>query len=301
MKLVFMGTPEFAVPVLEALVTEHQVVAVYTQGPKPAGHGMKLTKSPVQVKAEELGIPVQTPKTLRDSGAQDVLKAYQPEAVIVCAYGLILPQAVLDIPPKGCINVHASLLPRWRGAAPIQRAIEAGDTETGITIMQMDAGLDTGDMLAVQKVQITPDMTGGELHDTLMKIGGPLVLKVLKNPLQPVKQPEVGATYAQKMTKEETALDWTMPADVLVRKIRAFCPWPKTFFEIGETRLFVLEATTIALDKSVPAGTVLADGVIACGTGALQIKTIQRAGKSPMSFSDFARGFTWPEGTCLAV
>lgn len=301
MKLVFMGTPDFAVPVLEALVTEHQVVAVYTQGPKPAGHGMKLTKSPVQVKAEELGIPIQTPKTLRDAGAQEVLKTYQPEAIIVCAYGLILPQAVLDIPPKGCINVHASLLPRWRGAAPIQRAIEAGDTESGITIMQMDAGLDTGDMLAVQKVKITPEMTGGELHDTLMQIGGPLVLDVLKNPLNPVKQPETGATYAQKMTKEETALDWHQDAEVLARKVRAFSPWPKTFFMMGDTRLFVLKATAIALDKPTPAGTVLADGVIACGVGALQIKTIQRAGKAPMAFSDFARGFTWPVGERLAI
>lgn len=243
LKIIFMGTPDFSVPVLQALAENHKVLAVYTQPPKPVGRGGKLTKSPVQAKAEELGIAVLTPKSLKKEEAQEQMRSFGADVGIVAAYGLILPQAVLDMFPKGCINIHASLLPRWRGAAPIQRALIAGDVQTGITIMQMDAGLDTGDMLLKEETAITENTTGQELHDVLSRMGARLILRTLAENPTPVKQPDEGNTYAKKIEREEYFFDFSEPADLLERKIRAL---GSLSFMRGDDRISVLKARAMS-------------------------------------------------------
>lgn len=280
-----MGTPDFAVKALEALAARHEVVCVYTREPQEAGRGKKLTKSPVHEFAEAHGILVRTPKTLRSAEAQAELKALQADISVVAAYGLILPQAVIEAFPLGCINIHGSLLPRWRGAAPIQRAIEAGDNESGITIMKVVEKLDAGDMLLKGSVPITAETTGETLHDAMAGLGAELIVKALDNwqNLHAEPQDERLVTYAAKIDKAESRLDFSMPAEVLERKIRAFNPYPAVYFEYGGERYKILRAKVV--DESGEAGAIL-DGagrlVIACGDKALEVTEIQRQGKKKM-------------------
>ena len=304
MKVIFMGTPDFSVPVLEALTKHHEVVCVYCQPPRPAGKGMKLRPSPVQIKAESLGIPVRCPKSLKSSEEQQAFADLKADIGVVCAYGLILPQAVLDAPKLGCINVHASLLPRWRGAAPIQRAIEAGDTVSGVTIMQMDAGLDTGAMLLKGEIPITSQTTAGMLHDQLSDLGAQLILRVLEHIPTPQPQPKIGITYAQKIQKSEALINWNLPADVIERKIRAFAPFPGAYFICRGERIKVFEANIEQpTDSSIMHGVVLDDNLlVGCGAGtALRLKFVQREGKRPASAADFLNGFELKKGALLAV
>ncbi len=306
MNLVFMGTPEFSVPALDALVADgHRVLAVYTQPPRPAGRGQKEQPSPVQRAAERHGIPVRAPKTLRDAAAQADFKALGADLAVVAAYGLILPKAILDAPLRGCLNIHASLLPRWRGAAPIQRAIEAGDAESGITIMVMDEGLDTGPMLLKESVAIGADTTAATLHDALAGIGARLIVRALagleNGALVLVPQPTEGITYAKKIAKEEARLDWHVPAAALERRIRAFNPFPGAWFEAKSERIRVLAAEAEARAGEAAPGTVLdARLAIACGEGALRPTLLQRAGKAPTAADAFLRGFALPAGSVLA-
>lgn len=303
MKVIFMGTPDFAVPVLEALDENYEVIAVYTQPPRPAGKGYKLTPSPVHQKAEELGIPVYTPTSLKKEEEQKVFAELNADVAVVCAYGLILPKAILEAPQKGCINVHASLLPRWRGAAPIQRSIQAGDKESGVTIMQMDVGLDTGDMLMKESCPITADTTGQILHDALSEIGARLIVRTLADNPTPIPQPSEGVAYAEKIQKTESLIDWQKSADELARLVMAFNPYPATYTMFNEERIKIL--TAYATDKTTdkPAGTILdSDLHIACGNGTvLQITMLQRAGKKAMKTDDFMKGNGLPVGACFAV
>lgn len=296
MKIVFMGTPDFAVKALEALAARHEVVCVYTREPQEAGRGKKLTKSPVHEFAEAHGILVRTPKTLRSAEAQAELKALQADISVVAAYGLILPQAVIEAFPLGCINIHGSLLPRWRGAAPIQRAIEAGDNESGITIMKVVEKLDAGDMLLKGLVPITAETTGETLHDAMAGLGAELIVKALDNwqNLHAEPQDERLVTYAAKIDKAESRLDFSMPAEVLERKIRAFNPYPAVYFEYGDERYKILRAKVV--DESGEAGAIL-DGagrlVIACGDKALEVTEIQRQGKKKMPTEELLRGMNF--------
>lgn len=302
MKLIFMGTPDFAVPALRALMTRHEVIAVYTQPPRPAGKGYKLQKTPVHLAAEAAGIDVFCPVSLRKEPAQSdfVTLAQAADAAVVCAYGLILPKAVLQAPRLGCINIHASLLPRWRGAAPIHRAILAGDAESGVTVMQMDEGLDTGAMLLSERVAITPETTGGMLHDALCETGARLILTVLEQMPSAVPQPETGITYADKIQKSEAALDFSRPAAELLRRIRAFNPWPGAYFESAGIRIKVFDAILEPSDVSAMPGTVLDDRMlIRCGTDALRLKVVQPAGKTRMTAEAFLRGHALVQGTVL--
>ncbi|WP_234731858.1 methionyl-tRNA formyltransferase [Acidocella facilis] len=297
MKLAFMGSPDFAVPALRALVAAgHEVAAVYAQPPKPAGRGQRETPCPVHAAALELGLPVRTPPKLRRN--EDELAAFRAldlDAAIVAAYGLILPQDFLDAPKRGCLNIHGSLLPRWRGAAPIQAAIEAGDDETGITIMQMEAGLDTGPMLRKGATPIGPQDTAADLHDRLAEIGARLILEELARPSTPEIQDEALANYAPKLSREDARLDFRLPAAQLERRIRAFFPWPGALALMGDMVLKILAAEVVA-GEGVP-GTMLDDHLtIACGEGALRITRLQRAGKNAMSTADFLRGTKLPEG-----
>jgi methionyl-tRNA formyltransferase len=303
LRLVFMGTPDFSVPILHSLIEAgHRMAAVYSQPPRPAGRGQQLRPSPVAAEAERRGIPVRTPKSLKGAQEQAEFAALNADAAIVAAYGLILPRPVLAAPRFGCINVHASLLPRWRGAAPIQRAIEAGDAESGVTIMQMDEGLDTGAMLLKGRVAIGPETTGGELHDLLSELGARLAVTALaeleKGNLRPVPQPEEGVTYAAKLNKEEGRIDWRLSARVLDRKLRALTPWPGMWFEYRGER-FKLASATPVRGHGAP-GTLLDDYLtVACGEGALRLDVIQRAGKAPLAASEFLRGFPLAAGTVL--
>lgn len=296
MKIVFMGTPDFAVKALEALAARHEVVCVYTREPQEAGRGKKLTKSPVHEFAEAHGILVRTPKTLRSAEAQAELKALQADISVVAAYGLILPQAVIEAFPLGCINIHGSLLPRWRGAAPIQRAIEAGDNESGITIMKVVEKLDAGDMLLKGSVPITAEITGEMLHDAMAGLGAELIVKALDNwqNLHAEPQDERLVTYAAKIDKAESRLDFSMPAEVLERKIRAFNPYPAVYFEYGGERYKILRAKVV--DETGEAGAIL-DGagrlVIACGDKALEVTEIQRQGKKKMPTEELLRGMNF--------
>lgn len=296
MKIVFMGTPDFAVKALEALAARHEVVCVYTREPQEAGRGKKLTKSPVHEFAEAHGILVRTPKTLRSAEAQAELKALQADISVVAAYGLILPQAVIEAFPLGCINIHGSLLPRWRGAAPIQRAIEAGDNESGITIMKVVEKLDAGDMLLKGPVPITAETTGETLHDAMAGLGAELIVKALDNwqNLHAEPQDERLVTYAAKIDKAESRLDFSMPAEVLERKIRAFNPYPAVYFEYGGERYKILRAKVV--DETGEAGAIL-DGagrlVIACGDKALEVTEIQRQGKKKMPTEELLRGMNF--------
>ncbi len=299
--LVFMGTPDFAVPALRTLhEAGHNIVATYCQPPKPAHRGHKIKKNPVHLEAEKLGLPVYTPSTLRTAQEQEKLTAMAPDAIIVAAYGLILPQEVLDIPRLGCLNIHGSLLPRWRGAAPIHRALLAGDSQTGITIMQMDAGLDTGDMLLKESTPITPQDTSATLHDTLCQSGAKLITKALElaqsEGLTPEKQDEQKSTYAAKLTRNEGKIDWSQPAQEIERQIRALTPWPSTFFMCGEETIKLLEAEIIE-NLSGEQGTLLdKNGIVACGIGALRLTRIQRAGKKPTDGSSFLHGARLEKG-----
>ncbi|HTI02148.1 MAG TPA: methionyl-tRNA formyltransferase [Acidisoma sp.] len=300
MRLVFMGSPDFAVPALRALAgAGHEVVAVYCQPPRPAGRGQTLQPCPVQKAAEDLRLPVHYPAKLR--GNAEALAEFQAlgaEAAIVAAYGLILPRAWLETPRRGCINIHASLLPRWRGAAPIHAAILAGDAETGITIMQMDEGLDTGPMLMQGRVTIGPADRLSQIHDALAEIGARLILRVLDENPPPVPQPEDGATYAARLTRADGRIDWTKPAATILRQVRAFDPWPGTFTTLGADTLKVLDAEVVSGEGT--AGTVLDDRLtIACGEDALRILKLQRAGRAPMAAGDFLRGLPLPVGTQL--
>lgn len=296
MKIVFMGTPDFAVKALEALAARHEVVCVYTREPQEAGRGKKLTKSPVHEFAAAHGILVRTPKTLRSAEAQAELKALQADISVVAAYGLILPQAVLEAFPLGCINIHGSLLPRWRGAAPIQRAIEAGDNESGITIMKVVEKLDAGDMLLKGSVPITAETTGETLHDAMAGLGAELIVKALDNwqNLHAEPQDERLVTYAAKIDKAESRLDFSMPAEVLERKIRAFNPYPAVYFEYGGERYKILRAKVV--DETGDAGAILAGAgrlVIACGDKALEVTEIQRQGKKKMPTEELLRGMNF--------
>lgn len=302
MRVIFMGTPDFAVPSLDMLVARgHDVVAVYTQPPRRAGRGKALTPSPVQQRAEALGIDVMTPATLRDPGAQAQLSALEADVAVVAAYGLILPQAVLAAPRLGCINVHASLLPRWRGAAPIQRAILAGDAETGVTIMQMEAGLDTGPMLATISTLID-DKTAGLLTAELAELGAELLVQVLSEPeaYSPQPQPEDGVTYAAKIDKAEARIDFLVSAPQVERQIRAFAPAPGAFFELAGERFRILAANA-EISGSARPGEVIDDRLgIQCNPGVIRPTLIQRAGKAAMTPAELLRGFSIPAGTRLA-
>ena len=296
MKIVFAGTPDFAVPSLRAAVRLNEVVAVYTQPDRPAGRGRGLSASPVKLEAVKRGIPVLQPETLRNPETQAALRALAPDVMIVVAYGLILPKAVLEIPRYGCWNVHASLLPRWRGAAPIQRAIEAGDTESGVCLMQMEAGLDTGPVILKQTTPINDTDTGGLLHDRLAELGAQVLadgLGLLRAGIRPIPtpQPAEGVTYAHKLDKAEARLDWNQPADVLARKVRAFVPWPIAEAAVAGERLRIHGAVALDLRHQSTPGTLLAatrQGLdIACGEGALRLRVIQREGGKAITAADY--------------
>jgi len=299
--LVFMGTPAFAATILDALLAAgHRVACAYSQPPRPAGRGHRPQPSPVQALAERHGIAVRCPTSLRDPATQAEFAALTTDVAVVAAYGLILPPAILGAPRLGCLNVHASLLPRWRGAAPIARAILAGDRETGITIMQMDEGLDTGAVLLQRALAIAPDATGGALTDALAELGGAAIVEALARidelPRRP--QPESGASYAKKLRRDEGPLDWRLSAAQLERQVRAFEPWPGAWFALGSERIRVLAASVEA--GSAPPGTVL-DGhlAIACGIGVLRPSRLQRAGRTAMETAAFLRGVAIPPGTVL--
>ena len=301
MRIIFMGTPDFAVPALKALVAAgHEVVCAYTQPPRPGGRrGKELTPTPVHRAAEELGIPVRHPVSLKAAVEQAEFAALNADLAVVAAYGLILPQAVLDAPKLGCLNIHASLLPRWRGAAPIQRAILAGDAETGVTIMQMEAGLDTGPMLAEVRTSVD-GKTAGELTAELAEAGARLMVEVLADlPAHPpVAQPDAGVTYASKIAKAETRLDFTRSAIEVERQVRAFAPAPGAWFEFGDERCKVLAAELA--DGSGAPGEVLNDRLtISCGTGAIRPTQVQRAGRPAMRTEELLRGWPIPAGTQL--
>jgi methionyl-tRNA formyltransferase len=299
MRIAFMGTPDFAVPTLDALVEAgHEIAAVYTQPPRRAGRGKALTPTPVARRAEALGIETRWPLTLRDGAEQAAFAALDLDAAVVAAYGLILPQPVLDAPRLGCLNVHASLLPRWRGAAPIQRAILAGDAMTGVTIMQMERGLDTGPMLAVVETPVD-GKTAGELTAELATLGARLMVDVLARPRPATPQPEDGVTYAAKIDKAESRLDFTASAVEAERQVRAFNPAPGAWFEHAAERIRVHAADPI--DLSGEPATILDDRLtIACGQGALRPTLVQRAGRGVMTAEELLRGFPIPAGTSLA-
>ena len=302
MKVVFMGTPDFSVPALRRLIKEHKVVCVYTREPKISGRGNKLNKTPVHLVAEEYGIEVRTPKTLRTPEEQRKFADLRADVAVVAAYGLILPKAVLEAYPLGCLNLHASLLPRWRGAAPIQRCIEAGDNKSGVTIMQIAEGLDTGDMLLKGEIPVTETMTGGELHDKMTDMGADLIAEVLSDikQYQPQKQDDALACYAQKLEKDECKINFTLPTAKLYNKIRAFSPYPAMYFEYKGERFKILQAEKAT--AAAPAGTIVsANGnlIIATADGALKITQIQRQGKRPMTTDELLRGFCFKEGSLI--
>jgi methionyl-tRNA formyltransferase len=298
LRLIFMGTPDFAVPTLLELVAHgHEVLAVYTRAPKPAGRGMKLQPTPVEQEARRLGIPVLTPTTLKTPEALGEFRAHNADAAVVVAYGMILPQAILDAPPLGCFNLHASLLPRWRGAAPINRAIMAGDAESGVMVMKMDIGLDTGDVAMAERLAITDTMTAADLHDALAPLGADLMVRAMgglaRGGLQLQKQSEDGVTYAAKIDKAEARIDWTRPAREVLRHIHGLSPFPGAWCELPveaePVRLKILRCELV--NGSGAPGDVLDDNLaIACGDRAIRIIELQRAGKAPMKAAEFLRG-----------
>lgn len=307
MRIVFMGTPDFAVPTLTEIVGRgHEVVAVYTRAPAPAGRrGLDLTPSPVHRVAERFGLSVLTPKSLRSEEAAETFRAHQADVAVVVAYGMILPPAILDAPRLGCLNLHGSLLPRWRGAAPIQRAIMAGDKETGVAVMQMEAGLDTGAVGLVERIPIDADTTAGELHDRMMLVGADLMARALsaleRGGLVFTPQPAEGVTYAAKIDKAETRIDWSKPAQEVHDHIRGLSPFPGAWFPLGtpEARVKVLRSTLA--DGAGAPGEALDDQLtIACGTGAVRLLELQKAGKQPMAAEAFLRGNAVPAGSRLA-
>src|SRR5262245_60002215 len=307
LRLVFMGTPDFAVPTFAATVAHgHDVAAVYTRAPQPAGRGMELRPSPVEREARRLGIPVLTPKTLRSPEAQDAFRAYRADAAVVVAYGLILPKPILDAPRLGCFNLHASALPRWRGAAPINRAVMAGDAETGVVVMRMAEGLDTGPMAMEARTAIGADMTASELHDELARLGADRMVCALdaleRGSLQLTPQPDEGVTYAAKIDKNETRIDWTRPWQSVHDHCRGLSPFPGAWFELpgpgAPVRVKVLH-TTKGTGSGAP-GTVIDDKLtVACRAGAVRILELQRAGRQPMRAEEFLRGTPLGAGTRL--
>ena len=304
LRLIFMGTPDFAVPALAELAGGHDIAAVYTRAPKPAGRrGLELTPSPVEREARKLGLAVHTPASLKSADVQAAFAAHQADAAVVVAYGLILPKPVLDAPALGCFNLHASLLPRWRGAAPINRAIMAGDAETGVTVMKMDEGLDTGAMALIERVPIGADMTAGELHDALARLGAGLMVRAFgaleRGTLQFTPQPAEGVTYAAKIDKAETRIDWRKPWSAVHNHIRGLSPFPGAWCELAGERLKVLR-TTKGEGGGAP-GTVL-DGrlTVACGEGAVRIVELQKAGSRPMKAEEFLRGTPVGKGAQLS-
>ena len=304
-----MGTPEFAVPTLAAIIAEcHVVAAVYTRAPQPGGpRGLEPVPSPIHVAARRFGIEAVTPRTLRSGKAAATLRGFEPDVVVVAAYGLILPRAILDVPAKGCLNLHASLLPRWRGAAPIARAIMAGDTETGVVVMRMEEGLDTGPVALAERIAIGPDANAGEIHDKLALLGAGLMTRALAmlehGGLAFTPQAEAGVTYAHKIDKAEARIDWRKPASDVHNLIRGLAPFPGAFFEAGLgkglERVKVLRAH-VESGAGTP-GRVLDDGLtIACGEGAIRLLEVQRAGKAPMPTGEFLRGARLSRGMLLA-
>ena len=294
MRVIFMGTPDFSVPALRAIAARHDVAAVYSQPPRAAGRGQKPRPSPVHRAAETLGIPVRTPERLKSPEEQAAFAAVGADVAVVVAYGLILPQPVLDAPRLGCLNIHASLLPRWRGAAPIHRAIMAGDAETGVAIMQMQAGLDTGPVLAEARTPIGPEDTTADLHDRLAEMGAALIGDILDRlPLPAVPQPSEGVTYAQKIDKAEARIDWALPAPQVDRQIRGLSPFPGAWCMLGGERIKLLRSR-LAAGAGAP-GTVLQGFTIACGTGAVEVLEAQREGKRPMPAAEVLRGLTLPD------
>jgi len=295
MRIIFMGSPEFSVPALKGLLAAgHDIVAVYSKEPKAKNRGHSIQKVAVHEAADALRIPVFTPKTLRSEEEQNRFKDHQADIAVVVAYGLILPKPILEAPKWGCLNIHASLLPRWRGAAPIHRALLEGDTETGITIMQMDEGLDTGDSLSMEKIPITQDSTTALLHDQLSALGADLIVRTLDNlaAITPISQPSGGVLYASKLTKEEGRLDWNLPADVLERKVRALNPWPGTWFDFLGSPLKVLEADFV--DVQGKPGSILSDAkhplIICCEKGGLSLKKVQKPGGKALPIEEFLKG-----------
>jgi methionyl-tRNA formyltransferase len=303
--LVFMGTPEFAATILAALIdAREKILAVYTQPPRPKGRGHRVQSSPVQQLAERSGLAVRSPSSLRSAEAAAEFAALEPAGAVVAAYGLILPRTMLEIPRLGCLNVHASLLPRWRGAAPIERAILEGDALTGITIMQMEEGLDSGPILLQQSLAIGPEATAGSLTAELARLGARLILEALdrarRGQLEPHPQPQEGVTYARKIGREEGRLDWRHEAGSLERRVRAFTPAPGAFFEAMGERIRVLSATPLPGTSGMPPGTLLDDRLtVACGEGALRLLQVQRAGRAPLDAALFLRGFRIPKGSVL--
>jgi methionyl-tRNA formyltransferase len=306
--LIFMGTPDFAVPTLLELAAHgHEVAAVYTRAAKPAGRGMKLQLSPVEQEARRLGVPVLTPATLKTPEALEDFRAHQADAAVVVAYGMILPQAILDTPPLGCFNLHASLLPRWRGAAPINRAIMAGDPETGVMVMKMDAGLDTGDVAMAERIAITDAMTALDLHDALAPLGGDLMVRAMgaleRGKLQLSKQSEDGVTYAAKIDKAEARIDWNKPAHAVLRHIHGLSPFPGAWCEMAsegeQVRVKILRCQMI--DRSGAPGELLDEHLtVACAQGTIRILELQRAGKQPMKAEEFLRGTPLKAGARFA-
>jgi len=304
LRLIFMGTPDFAVPALVELAARgHEIAAVYTRAAKPAGRGMEMLPTPVEREARKLGMPVLTPATLRSEDVQAAFRSHNADAAIVVAYGLILPKPVLDAAKLGCFNVHASLLPRWRGAAPINRAIMAGDAESGVTIMKMNEGLDTGDMAMAERAAIGADMTAGDLHDALARLGADLMLRALaaaeRGSLVLTPQGDSGVTYAAKISKDETRIDWSKPWREVHNHIRGLSPFPGAWFEIGGVRVKALRSTQ-GEGSGVPGGVLDDKLTIACGDGAVRLTQVQRAGKQPMAAGEFLRGTPVQAGAHVA-
>ncbi|MHA7774832.1 methionyl-tRNA formyltransferase [Roseibium sp. M-1] len=309
LRVIFMGTPDFSVPTLMEIVGQgHDVVACYSQPPRPAGRGMDLKKSPVHEAAESFGIPVFTPLSLKGADEQEAFAALQADVAVVVAYGLLLPKAILEAPQYGCLNLHASMLPRWRGAAPINRAIMAGDKETAVQVMRMEEGLDTGPVCMSETLAISENMTAGDLHDRLSSLGGDLMVRALaalsRGALGEQTQAEDGITYAAKLSKQETRIDWTKPAGEVHNHIRGLSPFPGAWCEMplgGKPERVKILRSALAEGAGIP-GTVLMTEeapVIACGTGAVRLEQVQRAGKKPMSVADFLRGVSLSDGTKL--
>ena len=307
LRVIFMGTPDFAVPALaEILDAGHEVVAAYSQPPRPAGRGMAPKISPVQAFAEKSGIPAMTPAELKSQESQDAFQEFGADVAVVAAYGLILPKPILEAPRHGCLNLHASLLPRWRGAAPIQRAIMAGDRDTGVMVMRMAEGLDTGPICLAERCSIGVDQTAGELHDVLARLGADLMVRALvaleRGSLDCVAQPEEGVTYADKIDKDETRIDWRRPADEVHNHIRGLAPWPGAWFELkggGRPERIKALASTRVNGSGTP-GELLEDSLkVACGEGAVRLLRVQRAGKKPMEADEFLRGSNVTPGAIL--
>jgi methionyl-tRNA formyltransferase len=302
MRIAFMGTPPFAAHILKVLLdAKMPIVAVYTQPPRPTGRGHRVTPSSVQTLAEAWGLPVFSPESLKTQDAQEQWRGLELDLAIVAAYGLLLPKPILDAPRLGCVNVHPSLLPRWRGATPLQSPILAGDKETGVTLMKMDEGLDTGDILWIEKMPLDPTMTTPVLTDILADKSAKALVKAIpayaNGELTPLPQSKEGITYADKLTKADGKLDWSLPAEVLERKVRALTPWPGTWFQVGEDVIKVLEAR-VSPGSGIPGMLLGENFTVACGEGALQILQVQKVGKSPLCATEFLRGYKLP--ACLS-